>query len=655
MKKLVYFWCDELRGFEDKEFNFSSRYNIQFDQQTATLTIKNGDANYIDHFFGEDIELNVIVGNNGVGKSSMLKKLFRVFRNTYFEAPCVLVFEEKGGLSVFFMDKSRRAYQRNIEFSWLDKVVSLPFSDEIPDNRFQRFYNQNVSFLTLLFDMEMYEDGFDEEDLLSNDYSMGGLMRDKSVVSFSADKNLPEGKRLWDLPEGKRLWAREFELNMNFLNHIATSSENPITLPFAVPDGVWVFIDNRLEEELSSLLSEPRKNISNFDKNNDISSLVKSSGFVPDSFCDSTSIYNCFMSAMLASLLSYLSRMPEAEINYLCQRNQCRSLYELVSGWLRSDEFKEKQDTAEKLAYIFDKLNDSEPYIDSDYLDPYRKLLELFQRASRSQASNQMGYGFTIPFKAKDVSISVFFQAHASLNGNGFLRFSWGLSSGETAMLDLYSKFYNIKHNIQQLTKKENRLRKATRNKAITDILLMIDEADACFHPQWQKEYVKDMLSVAGQIFRGFAVQILLATHSPIMLSDIPKQNVIYLKKENKDAGTKVIPREERQETFGADIFSLFKDSFFLEGSGIGSFAEDKLEELLRAIHSLGENQRPNMSPKEIFRRIQCIGDSFIRRKFENELEKYTKSGTRAALQNRRELLRKELEKIEQELGESLT
>lgn len=76
MKKLIYFWCENLRSFEDTEFNFSSKYKIHFDKNTETLTIDKGDKNYIDNFYGDNIELNAIVGNNGAGKSSLLKELF---------------------------------------------------------------------------------------------------------------------------------------------------------------------------------------------------------------------------------------------------------------------------------------------------------------------------------------------------------------------------------------------------------------------------------------------------------------------------------------------------------------------------------------------------------------------------------------------------
>ena len=60
-----------------------------------------------------------------------------------------------------------------------------------------------------------------------------------------------------------------------------------------------------------------------------------------------------------------------------------------------------------------------------------------------------------------------------------------------------------------------------------------------------------------------------------------------------------------------------FKDTFFLEGSGIGSFAEENLEELLKRIHDLKEINEEEI--EYIKKRIMMIGDPFIRQKFENE------------------------------------
>ena len=109
------------------------------------------------------------------------------------------------------------------------------------------------------------------------------------------------------------------------------------------------------------------------------------------------------------------------------------------------------------------------------------------------------------------------------------------------------------------------------------------------------------------------------------------------------------MPREERLETFGANIFSLFKDTFFLEGSGIGSFAEERLTDFIAKIHN-EENYKNNEKIREIERYIGMIGDSFIRKKFESEFE-ICKQKYMSLIERKNHLL-KELAQIEQKKKE---
>ena len=53
-------------------------------------------------------------------------------------------------------------------------------------------------------------------------------------------------------------------------------------------------------------------------------------------------------------------------------------------------------------------------------------------------------------------------------------------------------------------------------------------------------------------------INILFITHSPFILSDIPKQNVLFL--ENGKPSEK-----KNMNTFGANITDLLADSFFIE------------------------------------------------------------------------------------------
>ena len=63
------------------------------------------------------------------------------------------------------------------------------------------------------------------------------------------------------------------------------------------------------------------------------------------------------------------------------------------------------------------------------------------------------------------------------------------------------------------------------------------------------------------------SIHVQIVTHSPYVLSDIPRTNVLALKKDEEKpvAGLR---------TFGANIHDMLKDSFFLQGGSIGYFAQ---------------------------------------------------------------------------------
>lgn len=146
----------------------------------------------------------------------------------------------------------------------------------------------------------------------------------------------------------------------------------------------------------------------------------------------------------------------------------------------------------------------------------------------------------------------------------------------------------------------------------------------------------------------GTHVQIVLATHSPIILSDIPKQNTIFLKKE--ESGVTVY--EDNEETFAANIFSLYRNAFFLDESGIGLFAEEKLCRLIRSIHGFFEEKEdPKLTKDDIIREINCIGDPYIRNKFKKEYETAVKFPRRSKLDEEIEEMEKQLTELKKKRG----
>lgn len=132
----------------------------------------------------------------------------------------------------------------------------------------------------------------------------------------------------------------------------------------------------------------------------------------------------------------------------------------------------------------------------------------------------------------------------------------------------------------------------------------LLDEPDTTLHPNWQKKYIKDLIN----IFKNYSnnIHFIITSHSPFLLSDIPKENVIFLKngkQENPDI----------QQTFGANIHTLLSHGFFMEDGLMGEFAKDKISQILFLLS--GKIGPINIPQKDIKPIIKIIGEDFLREK----------------------------------------
>lgn len=96
---------------------------------------------------------------------------------------------------------------------------------------------------------------------------------------------------------------------------------------------------------------------------------------------------------------------------------------------------------------------------------------------------------------------------------------------------------------------------------------LVLEEVELYFHPQLQKEFIRNLLDGLRQInFSNIKwIDIRVVTHSPFVLSDIPTDNVLTLRKKRQSiAGI---------DCFGANIHEMLRNTFFLNNGTIGDFA----------------------------------------------------------------------------------
>lgn len=182
------------------------------------------------------------------------------------------------------------------------------------------------------------------------------------------------------------------------------------------------------------------------------------------------------------------------------------------------------------------------------------------------------------------------------------------LSSGEQELLNLLSRLY---YAVVIAPTKFDNLRSPS--------LLLLDEAEIGFHPEWQRQYVNQLCKFIRLLLvpAGHNFQIVLTSHSPIILSDIPKCCTNFLKEEH---GYVVNNRDEQVETFAENIFNLYRRSFFMEEGLIGEFASNKIEDLKARIEQCHSCEEMNIIRTD----IDIIGDAFIKRYLQSKLDDAT-------------------------------
>lgn len=151
------------------------------------------------------------------------------------------------------------------------------------------------------------------------------------------------------------------------------------------------------------------------------------------------------------------------------------------------------------------------------------------------------------------------------------------VSSGENALRNIFACLALI-NSIEKIFKVRSDV------KLGKNILLLLDEIDLYLHPEWQRKFLMQLATRLEKEHPDRKIQLVITTHSPLVLSDIPSGNIIYLDNQNNQCV--VTARPEANETFGANIHTLLKDSFYLERS-LGDFAYAKIREVIDDLQGL--------------------------------------------------------------------
>ena len=143
----------------------------------------------------------------------------------------------------------------------------------------------------------------------------------------------------------------------------------------------------------------------------------------------------------------------------------------------------------------------------------------------------------------------------------------------------------------------------------------VLDEPDIYIHPNWQKLIFSDLLKLMNKYLQDSSetMHLIITSHSPFILSDLPKDNVIFLEK-----GKQVYPFEDNQQTFGANIHTILSHGFFMKDGLMGEFTKDKIDIAIKYLN------QTKLSDDEITyceNIISIIGEPIIKRELQRKLD----------------------------------
>ncbi|MCX2430888.1 AAA family ATPase [Pedobacter sp. GR22-10] len=190
------------------------------------------------------------------------------------------------------------------------------------------------------------------------------------------------------------------------------------------------------------------------------------------------------------------------------------------------------------------------------------------------------------------------------------------LSSGEQHMMN---SVLTVAYHIYNLLS----VNEGYELKKYKNINLIFDELELYLHPEYQRRYINDLINILNEISKvtkqtDINYNILMVTHSPFILSDIPSQNILKLE-DGK-------PREQDNiNSFAANIYDLLKDEFFLKEGAIGSYAQTYITDLIKNLEKLKPDDSKELIDN-LKKKIGIIGEELIRYKLEDLLLENTQN-----------------------------
>lgn len=136
---------------------------------------------------------------------------------------------------------------------------------------------------------------------------------------------------------------------------------------------------------------------------------------------------------------------------------------------------------------------------------------------------------------------------------------------------------------------------------------IVLDEVEICFHPEYQRTFVQNFLRIIKSLgnMDRCGVNILMTTHSPFILSDILQSNILYLENGIPSIGS------SKQNPFASNVNDILHQSFFLRNGFMGSISQRMYSRLVNFLKNDKIKQDYNLEHVEFM--IGLTGDPLLK------------------------------------------
>lgn len=543
---------------------------------------------YVDSFWGRQIkDCFAIVGDNGAGKTvlanTIMEDIELIKANLKPYKEFLMIVEDNGMLSAYYtksfedykfcskngakfsINRMNERYWKTCEVAYFHTPLS--FYDYIIDGKKCRYDFSLGKMIRRHHEMtfEMHYDGL-EKDSIRN-YFNNELFRIITFLYTCPYKN----KLLKDFP-----WPKEIQIS------IADNSFNKEYIMKETKELIKSKTDKVSEDEINKF----RNNVNN---------IKKVFGMTWINCTIENLVMNCYKE------LSIPTATSDRKIDPYIFFDVCELLGDIKSS---------ETNIYECVSNIMKKLQQNKEVKDVEYIKRVTDFVDWLKKNEAIIKKFEKGFLNTliIPINEETKSfIKGLTDQYSKMNFEfPFYDFSFHISTGEYYFLELFSNLYSM------INKDINVYDYSKLDVGKKNVLLIFDEVEISMHPKWQRMFVKWLTDFCESGFRNISVKIIIITHSPILLSDIPANSILYVTKKEGE----IHYTSGRNNTFGCNIHSLYLNSFFLDGT-MGKFAEDKINDIANV---LLQESTAEINYKEKEKEIEYIGEGIIKKKLKETL-----------------------------------